>query len=165
VNIDIVDRAPAHVAYLRYTGPFGEPLGRFWRGTVAQWLAYHGLIDCPRYGVAVDSPPETAPDATRYDCCVELTPGLELPDAAQATIPGGRIAVTRFKGTSAAIGAAWDGFARECDARGLVLDRSRAPFEHYPRGAPFDARTGSFVCELCLPVSEARPRIDRNTEL
>ena len=28
----------------------------------------------------------------------------------------------------------------------------RHPFEHYPRGAFFDAKTGVFACELCLPI-------------
>ena len=29
---------------------------RFWRNTVAPWLADHGLVDCPRYGVTLDDP-------------------------------------------------------------------------------------------------------------
>jgi len=153
VNFTVVDRAPARVAYLRYTGPFGEPLGRFWRSTVAPWLADHGLIDCPRYGVAVDNPVTSTHDELRYDCCVELPPGLTLPDAEQTILPGGRYAVAVYKGTGRDIGAAWMAFMREVDSRGLALDRSRAPFEHYPRGALFDHRTGVFSCELCAPVT------------
>ena len=49
------------------------------------------------------------------------------------------------------IGAAWDAFLRECQAT-RRLDASRPPFEHYPRGSLYDARTGVFACELCLPV-------------
>ena len=33
-----------------------------------------------------------------------------------------------------------------------VVDDSRPPFEHYPRVSLYDARTGVFACELCLPV-------------
>lgn len=153
MNIDIVERASARVAYLRYTGPFGEPLGRFWRNTVAPWLADFGLLDCPRYGVALDDSVTTPPDQCRYDCCVELSPGLTLPDAAQTTLPGGRYAVTCFKGTAALIGAAWGGFIAECNMRGLARDASRLPFDHYPRGATYDHRTGAFACELCMPVT------------
>jgi len=68
------------------------------------------------------------------------------------TILGGRYAVTHFKGAGAGIGAAWSAFAGACVAS-HAPDAARPPFEHYPRGASFDARTGVFACELCLPVS------------
>ena len=68
-------------------------------------------------------------------------------------MPGGRYAVTHFKGTSAEIGAAWGAFvaATLADAANR-LDAQRHPYEHYPRGASFDAKTGVFSCELCLPL-------------
>jgi AraC family transcriptional regulator len=155
MRIDVVQRPAIRVAYLRYTGPFGEPLGRFWRNTVAPWLADRGLVDCPRYGVALDNPVTTAPERFRYDCCVELPPGLSLPDAAETTIRGGRYAITHFKGSGADIGAAWSAFVGEYLADTTHrIDQSRPAFEHYPRGALYDARTGTFACELCLPVVE-----------
>lgn len=153
MRIDITDRQPVRVAYLRYTGPFGEPVGRFWRSKVAPWLADHGLVDCPRYGVTVDDPSRTPPEKCRYDACVELPAGLSLPDAPETTIAGGRYAITHFKGTGADIGAAWGEFMREYFTDPTrKIDHSRSPFEHYPRGAFFDMRTGVFACELCLPV-------------
>jgi AraC family transcriptional regulator len=142
------------VATLRYTGLPGEPLARFWRVTVGPWLADNGLLDCPRYGVTLDDPDITAPDQRRYDACVELPAGLSLPGAAEATIPGGRCAVTHFKGTAAEIGNAWMQFTAAVLAEpATYLDPSRRPYEHYPRGASFDARSGVFGCELCLPVT------------
>jgi AraC family transcriptional regulator len=157
MRITVTERPPVDVACLRYTGPFGEPLGRFWRGVVAPRLADHGLVDCPRYGVVLDDPRTTAPGRCRYDACVELPAGLTLPDASRITIPGGRIAITTFKGTSASISAAWAEFvaAVRADPTNRLdhgLDKSRHPYEHYPRGAPYDARTGVFSCELCLPL-------------
>jgi AraC family transcriptional regulator len=154
VKIELTDRPPVKVAYLRYTGPFGAPVGRFWRATVAPWLADHGLIDCPRYGVALDDPQSTAPERCRYDACVELPAGLTLPDADETTIPGGRYAVTHFKGTSAEIGAAWSAFMGAVHENfGNRMDTQRHGFEHYPRGAPFDLKTGAFSCALHLPLS------------
>jgi AraC family transcriptional regulator len=156
VKIEIADRQPVKVAYLRYTGPFGEPIGRFWRATVAPWLADHGLIDCPRYGVALDDPGSTPPERCRYDACVELPRGLALPDAAETTIPGGRYAVTHFKGTSADIGSAWAAFVRVVrEGPANRMDSQRHAFEHYPRGAVFDLKTGVFGCALYLPLSGA----------
>ena len=153
MKIEIVERQPVKVAYLRYTGPFGEPIGKFWRSTVSPWLGDHGLIDCPRYGVSLDDPMNTPPDKCRYDACVALPSGLTLPDAEETTIPGGRYAITHFKGTGAQIGAAWGAFIGAVYADPANrLDTQRHPFEHYPRGASVDAKTGVFVCELCLPL-------------
>src|SRR5690242_18234039 len=134
MKIDIVERRPVRVACLRYTGPFGEPLGRFWRHTVLPWLADHGLNDCPRYGVIVDDPVRTPPANCRYDACVELPPGLSLPDTAETTLHGGRYATTYFKGMGAQIGSAWGVFCESAlSAPGNRLDESRPAFEHMPR--------------------------------
>jgi AraC family transcriptional regulator len=153
VRIEINERQPVRVAFLRYTGPLGEPLGRFWRSTVTPWLAGHGLVDCPRYGVTLDNPMTTPPEKCRYDACVELPPDMTLPDAGITTIPGGRYAVTTFKGTGAQIGPAWDAFVdATLEKSANLMDPARCPFEHYPRGALFDVKTGVFSCELCLPL-------------
>ena len=153
MKIEIVERQPLKVTYLRYIGPAGEGIGRFWRATVAPWLADHGMLDCPRYGVSLDNPREMPPEKCRYDACVELPRGLEIPDAEQTTIAGGSYAVTRFKGTGAEIGAAWGAFVAVTLAETPNrLDDQRHPFEHYPRGAFLDAKTGVFACELCLPI-------------
>lgn len=152
MKIDVVERQQVPVACLRYTGPFGEAVGKFWRNTVRPWLADQGLLDCPRYGVALDDPLTTPADQCRYDACVELPPGLTVPGSRQATIAGGRYAVTHFKGTAVQIGAAWGAFMHECAARSLAVDATRPPFERYPRGASLDAKTGVFACELCLPL-------------
>ncbi len=156
MKFTIAERQPVKVACLRYIGPFGEPLGRFWRVTVAPMLAEHGLLDCPRYGVALDNPEIATMHQRRYDAGVELPAGLSLPDADEAIIPGGRFAITSFKGTSAGIGAAWAEFIASVLADPANrIDAQRQPYEHYPRGAEFDARTGVFSCELCLPVTGA----------
>ncbi|MEO8062645.1 MAG: GyrI-like domain-containing protein [Pseudomonadota bacterium] len=152
MKIAIVERQPVKVFYLRYTGPFGEPLGKFWCGTVSPWLAEHGLVDCPRYGVTVDNPLDTAPEKCRYDACVEVPAGLSLPDAEETTIAGGRYAVTIFRGVGAEVGPAWRIFASACFLNHAV-DRQRLPFEHYPRGAYYDSKSGALACELCMPVS------------
>jgi AraC family transcriptional regulator len=158
VNIDVVERAAVRVATVHYQGPFGEPLGRFWRGTVSAWLAEHDLMDCPRYGVCIDDPTNTPPQDCRYDACVELPPGLSLPDADEACVAGGRYAVTRFSGTAAQVGAAWTAFFNAAIALGLTRDTTRPVMERYPRGAAHDHRTGAFVCELCIPLVSAAER-------
>jgi AraC family transcriptional regulator len=152
VDITIVDRKPVRVATRRYVGPFGEPLGRYWRSVVTPWLADHGILDCPKYGVPLDNPMSTPPDRCRYDCCVELPAGLDVPDGGEREIAGGMYVVASFKGTGAQIGPAWGGFFASCMSQGMEMDSARLAFEHYPRGAHFDQKTGVFVCEICLPV-------------
>ena len=114
MKVEMVDRPQIRVACLRHTGPPGEAVGRFWRQRVSPWLAEHGMLDCPRYGVTRG--------ADCYDACVELRAGLSLPDSAEMQIPGGLYATTCFKGTSAAIGAAWKEFARLRAAYGSHLN-------------------------------------------
>ena len=152
MNIELRQRPPARVATRRYTGPFGEPLARYWRTDIAPWLAANELIDCPRYGVALDNPATTPAELCRYDCCVALPPGVSLAGAPETTIAGGAYAIACFKGTGAAIGAAWNDFLSSCVARGYAFDATRSAFEHYPRGTSYDTKTGVFGCELCLPV-------------
>ena len=153
MKIEIVERPPVRVACQRYTGPAGVGIGRFWRATVAPWLADYGMLDCPRYGVSLDNPREMPPEKCRYDACVELPRGVDIPGAGQTTIAGGRYAITRFKGTGDDIGAAWAAFVAATLADSPNnLDDQRHPFEHYPRGAVLDAKTGVFACELCLPL-------------
>jgi AraC family transcriptional regulator len=154
VDIETVDREPVRVAARRYAGPYGEPLGKFWRNVVTPWLADNGLVDCPRFGVPLDDPGSTPPERCRYECCVALAPGLTVADAPELTIPGGKYAVTRFKGTGAQIGAAWNDFVRRCMTTGMKRDVARPAFEHYPRGAIVDPKTGVLGCELCFPLDD-----------
>jgi len=154
VQIEITERQPVRVAYLRYTGPLGDPVGRFWRATVSPWLAENGMLDCPRYGVTLDNPMNTPPEKCRYDACVEPPRGMTLPDAGETTIPGGRYAIARFRGTGLEIGAAWGAFVTAVmSSSANAVDPARRPFEHYPRGAFYDPKTRVFSCELCLPLS------------
>ena len=154
MKIDVIDRLPVEVARLRYTGPFGEPISKFWRTTVTPWLMQHELRDCPRYGVSLDNPRDTSPEKCRYDACVENTRGLTLDGAEPGTIAGGRYAVTNFKGSGSTIGDAWGALIGEAMANpSWRIDPERPPFEHYPRGAAVDAKTGVFSCQLFLPLS------------
>jgi AraC family transcriptional regulator len=154
MKIDVINRQPVKAACLRYTGPFGEPLAKFWRATVTPWLARHELLDCPRYGVSLDNPRDIPPEQCRYDACVENSRDLAFDDAEQGTIAGGRYAVTNFKGTGATIGDAWAAFVSEALANpAWRIDPKRYPFEHYPRGAATDVKTGVFSCQLFLPLS------------
>ncbi|AXQ29346.1 AraC family transcriptional regulator [Solimonas sp. K1W22B-7] len=154
MEVKLIERPPVTVAYLRHTGPFGPPLQRFWGETVYPWMLANGLLGQTRYGLALDDPAITAPAKQRYDACVEVPQDFVASGPAhKTTLPGGRYATLYFKGTSAEIGAAWLRLLRDwLPGSGLQLD-ARPCFEHYPREGCYDAATGVFDCELCIPVA------------
>lgn len=142
------------VAYLRHIGPYGPAVGAFWKSTFIPWLHAQGLAGRAQYGIGHDDPSVTTPDKCRYDTCVEVPAGFVASEpAGKHTLPGGRYAVLAFEGTPADIGAAWTELLRTwLPASGLQID-ARPCFEYYPVDARYDAKTGAFSCELCLPVA------------
>jgi AraC family transcriptional regulator len=153
MNVTIVDRKPATVAYLRHLGPYGESLNQFWQESYYPWARTYGLLGQARYGISHDDPSITAPGQCRYDACAEV-PADFVPSgkAFTTTIPGGRYAVLHFKGTAGAIGHAWASLLRDwLPSSGLQLD-ARPCFEYYPKDAACDPETEEFACELCIPV-------------
>lgn len=154
MNVTLVDRQPATVAYLRHLGPYGEPIAKFWQETYVPWAVMNKLgADHARYGISYDDPSITAPEQCRYDACAEVSPDfIATCGALKTTIPGGKYAVLKFKGTVKHVGTAWAALLRDwLPSSGLQLD-ARPCFEHYPKGASYDCETGEFSCEICIPV-------------
>ena len=152
-SVSLIDMPPTAVAYFRYTGPYGAPVGRFWMDRVAPWMAENDLFNRVRYGIVHDD--STIADAAkcRYDACVAAEPTEVLSGRPMRTVlPGGRYACTRFEGTVDDIDAAWQRLlAGWLPASGLQLD-ARPLVERYPVDAKYDPQTGVFECEICIPV-------------
>ena len=154
MNVKIIDRPAVHVAYLRHLGVYGPAIGLFWMNTVAPWMATNNLYGRDRFGISLDDPGVTSPAQCRYDACVESPEGETLSgDPGRKVIPGGKYAALAFAGTGAEIGAAWDAMLRDwLPGSGLQLD-ARPFFEHYPVDGRYDPKTGSFTCNICVPVA------------
>jgi AraC family transcriptional regulator len=154
MNVQIISRPPTLIAYLRYTGPFGAPVGNFWGTRVAPWIQSHALWPVARYGISHDDPSITPPDQCRYDACVEVDAGFTPSDGFQkTTLPGGRYAALPFTGKPEDIGEAWNALLRDwLPSSGFQFD-NRPAFEHYPLGAAYDETTGVFECEICIPIA------------
>ena len=154
LNVTLIDRQPVTVAYLRHVGPYGTPILDFWQHTVFPWMATNNLLDQPRYGVGHDDPAITEPGKLRYDACVELPEGfVGAGKHLMTTIPGGKYAITPYKGTAEAIADVWASLLRDwLPDSGMQLD-ARPFFEYYSRESTFDQRTGEFSCDLCIPVA------------
>jgi AraC family transcriptional regulator len=155
LQVAVTTRPVVRIAYLRYQGPFGKPLGRFWGEQVYPWLAASDLLGAPRYGVSQDDPQVTAADKCRYDAGAEVGKDFVPSQKAQiAMLPGGLHACTKFKGTSAEIPLVWKRILREwLPASGYQLD-ARPCFEYYPTDGEYDEKTGIFTCELCMPIAK-----------
>lgn len=153
MHISLQQLPPTRVAYLRHIGPYGQSVHEFWMNTVLPWRQAQGLEQRACYGIGHDDPSLAAPEQCRYDACVEVEADfVPRSPASVQTLPGGRYAVARFRGTLADFSHAWTELLRGwLPASGLQID-GRPVFEHYPPNAGYDPQTGIFSCELCLPV-------------
>jgi AraC family transcriptional regulator len=154
MKVEIIDRKPTPIAYLRHVGPYGDPIGAFWQSRVYPWMVTHGLIGQPRYGISHDDPNVTAPEQCRYDAGCEIPAHLLVgADAHRTTIPGGKYAALNFKGVVAEFEPAWEALLRDwLPSSGLQLD-NRPMFEYYPIDSRYDPATGMLECKLCVPVT------------
>jgi AraC family transcriptional regulator len=155
MNVKLIERQPATIAYLRHLGPYGPDIARFWQEAYVPWAVMNRLgPDHARYGISHDDPSITAPEQCRYDACAEVASDFVVNGAAlKATIPGGKYAVLAFRGTVQQVGEAWAAILRDwLPSSGLQRD-SRPSFEYYPKGSAFDPNTGVFECEICIPVA------------
>ena len=154
LNVQLIDREPVPIAYLRHTGPYGAPIGRFWHDTVAPWMAANQLLGKPRYGISHDDPSVSDPQLCRYDAGVEVPAGTVLSgEPLRTVLPGGRYAVLAYEGRSDQIDATWRMLLRDwLPDSGLQLD-NRPCFEHYPADARYDESTGVFSCGICIAVA------------
>jgi AraC family transcriptional regulator len=154
MQVKIIERKPVRVTYLRHLGPYGQPLSEFWQRTVYPWMAANNQLAQPRYGISLDDPTITAAEKCRYDAAVEVRGKIVVPGNSQSkTIPGGRYAVTAFRGTADQIGGVWDAILRDwLPDSGMQLD-ARPFLEYYPTDGSFDSQTGVFTCDIAIPVA------------
>ena len=152
-NVTLIDMPPTAIAYHRHTGPYGQPVNRFWMERVAPWLAENKLFGRERFGIGHDDPTITDPAKRRYDAGVAADPKEVLSGQPMRTVlPGGRYACMRFEGTVGDIDAAWQRLLGGwLPGSGLQLE-ARPLLEHYPVDSKFDPETGIFDCDICIPV-------------
>lgn len=157
MDVKLVDRTPVRIVCLRYVGPYGPPLARFWEETVMPWMGRRGFLGRAMYAIFHDDPNVTAQEKCRSDIGVEIDGDgfVAIGDEHIVTIPGGRYAATPFFGNVDGIAAAWTSLMRDwLPDSGLQLD-ARPTFEYYPP----DMKTGpdgSFECEITIPVAPLR---------
>jgi AraC family transcriptional regulator len=154
MNVVLIDREPVSVAYLRHTGAYGPGIGKFWWETVVPWMGTNGLFGRDRYGIGLDDPGVTRDERCRYDACVASPEGEVLSGQPhRKVIPGGRYAALAFEGTGPEIPSAWKAILRDWLPKSGLQPDNRPFFEYYPSNGSYDASTGRFTCQICVPVA------------
>ena len=155
MSVVVRELATQHVAYMRYVGPYGpRGIPELW-ARLRRWMETRGLevASTVRLGVAYDDAGVTEPAKCSYDACVVV------PEAFAADrwvnlmdVPGGRYAVSAFHGTAHQIEGAWHQVFANWLPESRYQPDDRACFEIYRGAPPSGSRTGTFRCDLCLPV-------------
>ena len=157
-GVEIVEREPTRVLFLRHVGPYSE-CGDAWqrllgyafpRGLVGPTAAMIGLVH--------DDPEVTQPDKLRYDACVVVPPTYEHQDtaseAAVQDIPGGTFAHAVHIGPYEQLG---DLYSRICGgwlpASGYE-PASRPAFEWY-KNSPMNAAPEELETRVFVPLERS----------
>ena len=141
------------LAYLRHTGPYGDPgIGRTWQ-RFGQWCGQHGLAMGERIGISQDNPEITPADKLRYDCCVPVEADFKPEgEIGVQDFAGGKYACAPFRGTGAEIHQAWmRTYGEWLPQSGWQAD-DKPGVELYGEDFVMDPKTGAFNCHLCVPV-------------
>ena len=153
-NVTVKTLPTYHVAYLRTVGPYG-PAGTIrdvW-DRLAQWAQARDLWTPDRItlGISYDDPKVTEPAKCRYDAAIVITPDFKADNGVNVTdVTGGKYATLPFTGTATEIGAAYDRLFAWLPQSGYTPEH-RPCFELYT-GEPYNPTTGTFTCDICLPV-------------
>ena len=155
MSVVVRELATQHVAYMRCVGPYGpRGIPELW-ARLRRWMETRGLevASTVRLGVAYDDAGVTEPAKCSYDACVVV------PEAFAADrwvnlmdVPGGRYAVSAFHGTAHQIEGAWHQVFANWLPESRYQPDDRTCFEIYRGAPPSGSRTGTFRCDLCLPV-------------
>lgn len=168
MRVGLVYLRPKQVVFIRTTGPYRSSSLLAW-AAMADWLDRHGLrahMPCG-YGLAQDDPQTVAAELCRYDACIELPAGVQIPrddGLPIQTLPGGAFARVRHVGPYRSVRTS---ITRVRDdwmplQSGLLHDRRRPLLTIYLD----DPRTKDLAklrCDVCLPVRTDHDDVFRRT--
>lgn len=155
MQVEIRNLPDRKLAYLRHTGPYGDPgIGRAWQ-RFGQWCAQRGLMETARemIGISRDNPEITPASRLRYDCCVPVDDDFRSEgEVGVQRFAGGRYACAPFKGTTADIHPAWMKMYGDWLPQSGWQADDKPGIELYEEDFEMDPKSGVFSCLLCVPV-------------
>lgn len=166
-NNGLVYLRPTRLVYVRACGRYRNTIPASW-DKMLNWLDRNGLRSPVGhgYGLARDNPNIVAPEACRYDACVELDPLFEeraARELAIQTLPGGSHIRLRKKGDYADMTRTVISLHSTFEApNGLRMD-DRRPIVSIYLDDPRRIDVNDLRADLCVPVSArvARARDDQ----
>lgn len=163
VRIRFVYLRPVPVLQFRAVGPYDQSVKSAWQALFA-WLDVRDLRKHTQraFGIIHDRASATAPEALRYDACLELVPGLCADPEfgiVRGITPGGAYARGDLSGSHSQIS---DAFRFMCsqwaEAEKLRVDTTRPLMEIYLND-PAATPTEGLLTQLCVPIrTEPDPR-------
>ena len=109
-SVDVQERPPFHVAYVRHVGPFSGIGGAFER--LFRWAGPRGLAGTVEPGtIAIyhDDPDVTPAGKLRCDACIAVPEGTKVDgEIGSMHVPGGRFAVAHVEIDVSQYAEAWD---------------------------------------------------------
>lgn len=148
---------PARLAYVRAVGPYDVSIPQAWEKLVG-WMQANGIqpVGERAYGLARDNPLTTAPEACRYDACIQVSPEFEdraERDLGVITLPGGPYARTRHAGSYQNVPTALIGVYSNTELSADLRFDTRRPVVSIYLDDPrrFEAR--DLRADVCVPVA------------
>ncbi len=159
MQVEMKSLPAIRLAYLRHTGPYGQPgIPQTW-GRFTHWCRQQDLTTPRRLmlGIGQDNPEVTPADKLRYDCCVQVDAGYTPPRDSSLPIgvqdfAAGRFACARFAGLGHELGEAWRALYGQWLPQSGHEPDNRPGFELYDESFTMDEQTGAFTCWLCIPI-------------
>lgn len=153
LDVQVEQIAPAHVAFVRNTGPYNT-VGAAWERLFG-WAGPRRLIGpALRYfGLCHDDPAVTPPDKIRYDACLVVPAGTQGDGGVGVMeFAGGEYACATHRGPYESLNATYEGLYREwLPASGRAAAQTPC-VEFYlndPRGTPPE----QLLTHVCMPLA------------
>jgi len=156
MQIEVRDLEPAHVAYVRHTGPYAgdaELFGTLF-GTLSKWAGPRGLLGPSAQFLCVyhDNPGVTDESKLRTSVCVTVPESTEVGGEIGAMkLEGGRYAVARIRIDVDQYAAAWDQLMSNWMPDSGYQPDERLAFEKFLNDPASDPEN-KHELEICFPV-------------
>ncbi|MEW6686342.1 MAG: GyrI-like domain-containing protein [Candidatus Edwardsbacteria bacterium] len=142
---------PLTAACLSKVGPYSETGKSL--GELFGWLAKKKLtIEGPPMGIYYDDPKTVAPEKTRYEVCLPITPGTKGDKNVKVKeLPGGEMAVIMHHGPYGQCGGAYEKICKWIAESGYeIIGAAREIYLNDPGKVPPD----SLLTEIQFPVKK-----------
>jgi len=153
MDIKVKELPDFHVAYVRYTGPYGPGIGKAFEKLMA-WAGPRNLFgpETRVLGVYWDNPETTPPEECRSDAAITVPPGTEVEEEVGIEIlPAGLFAVYHTNVYNDDFEKPWYEAWNWVQEQGYKVDLEKPCYEIYYNDASQDPEH-KWIVDLCIRV-------------